>query len=295
MTDKKHTNNSLKFVAIGFVFSIFFPAALPAVASARTALQEIRETGILKVGIRKDAAPFGYLEGENWQGVCIEGLELFRADLEKKLNRSVRLEKLETDLNESAEKGRFRSVASQRAHLECGPNTILQNPPSGIAYSLPFLYSGTYLLVKPENKLRVNPSGFLQGATIGVLSGSLTEQFIAGRYQLANQKIYEGIAGRESGVTDAAAGKIDAFASDGMLLVGEALRQGLTPSQYSLIPEQPLTCISYGMILPAGDTEWQETVNNFIRNQSSTNLLEKVFGPNSPFLPMSVADQNKCI
>ncbi|MBE9164289.1 MULTISPECIES: amino acid ABC transporter substrate-binding protein [Microcoleaceae] len=295
MTSKKITSKSLKFAAIGCVLSILFPAVLPSVASAETALQEIKQTGILKVGIRKDAAPFGYLEGEKWQGVCIEGLELFRADLEKKLNRSVRLEKLETNLNESAEKGRFRSVTSKRAHLECGPNTILQNPPSGIAYSLPFLYSGTYLLVKPENKLRVNPSGFLQGATIGVLSGSLTEQFIAGRYQLANQKIYQGMAGRESGVTDAAAGKIDAFASDGMLLVGEALRQGLTQNQYSLIPEQPLTCISYGMILPAGDTEWKETVNNFIRNQSSTNLLEKVFGPNSPFLPMSVADQNKCI
>jgi polar amino acid transport system substrate-binding protein len=150
-------------------------------------------------------------------------------------------------------------------------------------------------LVKPENKLRVNPSGFLQDAIIGVLGGSITQQFIAGRYQLSNQRIYEGAAGRQTAVKDAAEGKIDAFASDGMLLVGEALRQGLTGSQYSLVPEQPLTCISYGMILPANDKEWQETVNNFIRNQSSTNLLEKVLGPNSPFLPMSIADQNKCI
>jgi len=80
-----------------------------------------------------------------------------------------------------------------------------------------------------------------------------------------------------------------------MLLVGEALRQGLTPSQYSIIPEQPLICISYGMILQASDTEWKETVNNFIRNQSSRNLLEKVLGRNSPFLRISVTDQDKCI
>lgn len=289
------TNKNMKFAAVTAIFSLLFAASVPTVASAQTALEEIRQTGILKVGIRKDSPPFGYLEGEKWQGVCIEGLELFRADLEKKFNRSVRLEKLETDLNESGEKGRFGSVTSKRAHLECGPNTILKNPPSGIAYSLPFLYSGTYLLVKPENRLRVNPSGFLQDVTIGVLSGSVTEQFIAGRYQLANQRIYEGITGRESGVKDAASGRIDAFASDRMLLVGEARRQGLTPSQYSIIPEQPLTCISYGMILPASDTEWKETVNNFIRNQSSTNLLEKVLGRNSPFLTISVTDQDKCI
>lgn len=288
-------NKNMKFAAVTAIFSLLFPAALPTVASAQTALEEIRQTGILKVGIRKDAPPFGYLEGEKWQGVCIEGLELFRADLEKKFNRSVRLEKLETYPNESAEKGRFRSVTSKRAHLECRPNTILKNPPSGIAYSLPFWYSGTYLLVKPENRLRVNPSGFLQNVTIGVLSGSVTEQFMAGRYQLANQRIYEGITGRESGVKDAASGTIDAFASDRMLLVPEARRQGLTPSQYSIIPEQRLTCISYGMILPASDTEWKETVTNFIRNQSSTNLLEKVLGRNSPFLRIGVTDRDKCI
>ncbi|MCU0545777.1 MAG: amino acid ABC transporter substrate-binding protein [Oscillatoriaceae cyanobacterium Prado104] len=289
------TNKNLKFAALAAIFSLLFPAFIPKSASAQTALQEIRQTGVIKVGIRKDAPPFGYLEGEKWQGVCIAGLESFRADLAKKLNRELRLEKLETDLNESGEKGRFRSVTSNRTHLECGPNTIMADPPTGVAYSLPFLYSGTYLLVKPENKLRVNPSGFLKDAVIGVLGGSLTQQFIAGRYQLANQRIYQGVAGRETGVKDAAAGKIDAFASDGMLLVGEAMRQGLTQTQYSLIPEQPLTCISYGMILPANDKEWQETVNNFIRAQSSTDLLEKVFGSNSPFLPMSVADQNKCI
>ena len=77
--------------------------------------------------------------------------------------------------------------------------------------------------------------------------------------------------------------------------MGEARRQGLTPSQYSIIPEQRLTCISYGMILQASDTEWKETVNNFIRNQSSTNLLEKVLGRNSPFLTIGVTDRDKCI
>jgi polar amino acid transport system substrate-binding protein len=288
----------LKFAALTAIFSTIFslllPALIPQAASAQTALQEIRQTSIIKVGIRKDSPPFGYLEGEKWQGVCIAGLEIFRADLAKKLNRELRLEKIETDLNESGEKGRFRSITSKRAHLECGPNTIMQNPPNGIVYSLPFLYSGTYLLVRPENKLRVNPSGFLQDVLIGVLGGSLTQEFIASRYQLASQRIYQGAVGRETGVKDAAAGKIDAFASDGMLLVGEAMRQGLTQNQYSLIPEQPLTCISYGMILPANDREWQETVNNFIRTQSSTDLLEKVFGSNSPFLPMSVVDRDKC-
>ncbi|MGE5658617.1 MAG: amino acid ABC transporter substrate-binding protein [Actinomycetota bacterium] len=283
--------NRLTITGFGIVFSLLYASG----TLAQTALQDLRQNGILRVGIRKDAAPFGYLEGNNWKGLCIESAELLRANLERKLNRSIQLEKIETNLNEASGNGRFQSVASKRAHLECGPNTILKNPPQGITYSLPFLYSGTYLFVKPENKLRVNPSGFLQDVIIGVLGGSLTQQFIAGRYQLAQQQIYQGQSGRQRAVKDAIEGKIDAFASDGMLLLGEALRQGLNQTQYAIIPDQPLTCISYGMILPANDPEWVETVNNFIRDRRATELMERTFGPNSPFLPMSVIDQDKCI
>ena len=284
-------NKTLTVSGISIIFSLLFPT----ITLAQVALQDIRQNGVLKVGIRKDAPPFGYTEGDNWKGLCIEGMEIFRASLEKQLNRSVKLEKLETVLDESTPQGRYRSITSKRTHLECGPNAISKNPPTGIAFSLPFLYSGTYLMVKPENKLRVNPSGFLQDLTIGVVEDSLTQQFIGSRYQQANQRVYQGSLGRQTAVKDAVDGKIDAFASDSMLLVGEALRQGLTPSQYSLIPEQPLTCISYGMIIPADDAEWKETVNNFIRNQPARNLLERVFGANSPLIPISVVDQDKCI
>lgn len=275
---------------ISLVFSLLFPA----VASAQTILQDIRQNGVLRVGIRKDAPPFGYMEGNNWKGLCAVGMEIFRASLERQLNRPVRLEQLETTLDESTDKGRFRSIVNKRTHLECGPNTILRNPPNQIAYSLPFLYSGTNLLVQAENKLIVKPSGFLQNITIGVLEGSLTQQFIDGRYQLANKKVYQGTSGREKGVQDAVEGRIEAFASDGMLLLGEALRQGLNPDRYAIIPEQPLTCISYGMILPADDVEWKETVNKFIQNQAGTDLIERLFGPTSPLIPMSVMSQDRC-
>lgn len=284
-------SKKLTIAGISIIFSLLFPT----ISLAQSALQDIRQNGVLKVGIRKDAAPFGYTEGDNWKGLCVEGMEIFRASLEKQLNRSVRLEKLETVLDESSPQGRYRSITSKRAHLECGPNTISKNLPTGIAFSLPFLYSGTYLMVKPENRLRVNPSGFLQDVTIGVLGDSLTQQFIAGRYQLANQKVYQGQSGRQTAVKDAVEGKIDALASDGILLVGEALRQGLNPNQYALIPEKPLTCIAYGMIVPANDSEWKETVNNFIRNNSSQTLLERSFGANSPLITISVVDQDKCI
>jgi polar amino acid transport system substrate-binding protein len=56
------TNTNMKFAAVTAIFSLLFAASVPTVASAQTALEEIRQTGLLKVGIRKDSPPFGYLE-----------------------------------------------------------------------------------------------------------------------------------------------------------------------------------------------------------------------------------------
>lgn len=85
---------------------------------------------------------------------------------------------------------------------------------------------GTYLMMKPDRRLIVNPDGFMEGILIGYLNNSLTKEFIDSRYQLADQKVYQGASGRKTAVKDAVAGTIDAFASDGILLVGEAFREG---------------------------------------------------------------------
>lgn len=288
----------MKNKLIIIIFSIIFSLINPGVARSQSVLQEIQQTGVLKVGMRKDAAPFGYVSGNNWEGICIELINEFKEDLEKKLNKTINLEKLETILDEDSEKGRHSSVANKRVHLECGPNTIRKKPPTGVIYSERFFTTGTYLMMKPDRRLTVNPDGFMEGILIGVLNDSLTQKFIDSRYQLADQKVYQGASGRETAVKDAIAGTIDAFASDGILLVGEAFREGLKEAQYSIQPNQPLTCISYGMILPANDSEWQKTVNEYIRIKLSisriTDVLTKLAGATSPFIGVTISAADKC-
>ena len=54
------------------IFSIIFAVINPGFARAQGVLQEIQKTGVLKVGIRKDATPFGYIYGGKWKGICPE-------------------------------------------------------------------------------------------------------------------------------------------------------------------------------------------------------------------------------
>ncbi|NEO67404.1 MAG: amino acid ABC transporter substrate-binding protein, partial [Moorea sp. SIO4G2] len=73
----------------------------------------------------------------------------------------------------------------------------------------------------------------------------------------------------------------DAFASDGMLLMAEALRQGLTFQDFTLIPDRPLSCDFYGIILPDQDIEWKTIIDKFITNLRWEIILEKSLGVES--------------
>lgn len=285
-----------KIAAIATSFGILLTTA--GASPAQEILAEIRNTGTLKVGIRKDAAPFGYMESGEWKGLCLQMMESFSQELEQKLDRPIQLQTIESTLNESSPNGRYRSVRDGQVHLECGPNTISTTPPQGTQFSTRFFITGTHFLMRPQTRILFKPSGFLEGLDIGVLDDTLTRKFIESRYQLATPIPYTGNQGRQQAVRDVMSGTIDAFASDGILLVGEAQRQGLSDTQYSLLPNEPLTCSSYGMILPSHDEEWRQTVNLFIAEGDSrniiTDLLTDLVGVTSPYIDLTIAALDKC-
>ncbi|NER89539.1 transporter substrate-binding domain-containing protein [Moorena sp. SIO3A2] len=247
-------------------------------------MSEIKRTGVLKVGIRRDAPPFGFLDQDKWQGYCVTKMYYLANHLGEVLNRPVRFEKIPSVLDEDSPNNRYGMVANGKVHLDCGPNTIKSAPPlSGVTYSTAFYFSGTHFIIRPEMKGIFKPDSSLAGETIGVLPGSNTHTLISSTYPLAEivDTPYRSSKGRELAVRDVVERDIDAFASDGMLLMAEALRQGLTFQDFTLIPDRPLSCDFYGIILPDQDTEWKTIIDKFITNLRWEIILEKSLGVNS--------------
>lgn len=291
-------NKTITYLLLSTILGMNFALFTSTKVNAQQVLTDIEKTGTLRVGVRKDAAPLGYEKDGKWQGVCVKLMEDMQTQLSEELKRPIKLEMLETNLDESSEKGRYASIKNKRVHIECGPNTITKRAGTGATFSLPFMFTGTYLMMKPTRKLLVNPSGFLEGLKIGVLEGSLTEKFITSRYQLAQQRLYRGRNGRALGVKEAVSGITDAFASDGILLVGEAQRQGISPEEYTIEPPGPLTCISYGMLLPVQDEQWKQKVNKFLLDSKTINEIVDIFrevdGPTSPYINVTIAATDQC-
>ena len=256
------------------------PASVTTAAPFRdeTALAEIERTGVLKVALRRDAAPFGYIDrAGNWTGYCRD----FAADLQAYVSQTVR-KSIDVDLVElpSTLANRFSLVQENIAHLECGPNTIRQDI-EGVAFSLPLLVSGAQFLVKQEQVDRDNPNARLANIRVAVLPETTTEEFVRETFPQADVIPFAGPTGRHEAVTALATGQVDVFASDGILSLGELLRQNQPLADYALEPERPLTCEFYGLVLPASDPDWQDLVNTFISNTHSERLSRQE--PNSLF------------
>jgi polar amino acid transport system substrate-binding protein len=277
------------FVSKGLMslFGLYFSCSTPLLAQNKTVFQEIQRTGLLKVAVREDAVPFGYRDlNNNWTGICLDFMALLKQEVIRKLDRPTILVKL----FKSTLFNRFDLVDDGVVYLECGPNSIRANLDyKNVTFSEPFLLTGTQLLIREADKSRINPNSSLPGITIGVLRNTTNFQFIREKYPEATIQEFQGVTGRLRGVQALRQEKIDAFASDGILLLGEALLQNLAlGTDYLMIPKIPLNCEAYGLILPNHDPEWKALVDETIKNYAARQLYQKWIGPVLPEIESAI-------
>ena len=256
------------------------PPAITATVPPRpeSVLTDIEATGVLRIALRKDAAPFGFINRQNaWDGYCGDlaiGLSRY---LTQTLKRPVNVEIAEIT---STLDNRFELVRNNDVHLECGPNTI-RNDVEGVIFSSPFFVASTQFLVPVGNEASVNPNTPLTDVRLGVLSNSTTQTFVEETYPDADIVLFSGVAGRQEGIAAATTGEIDAFVGDGILSYAQVRLDQGTVEGFSLIPELPLTCDFYGLILPNDDSEWRTTVNQFLvsdaENAIATDWFEAAY------------------
>ncbi|MBP0003104.1 MAG: transporter substrate-binding domain-containing protein [Cyanobacteria bacterium SBC] len=243
--------------------------SLPLPVAARSVLDDIAETGELRIGIQENAIPFGYRDNNrNLLGYCIAFAELLRDDLQDRLDSSILpLVKLVPSTVDT----RFDLIRSGRIHLECGPNTI-RDDLDGVTFSDPFFLTGVRLLVHEATRERVENTDSWEGLRIGVLENTAAERMLLDLHPEANVVIFRGSSATAQGVSSLQ-GTLDGFADDEVLLLGEMVKLQLSLSEYVMVPEHPVTCELYGMILPDDDREWSEFVNEIIHSDRADDLL----------------------
>jgi polar amino acid transport system substrate-binding protein len=257
-----------------FTLVLFSNLLAPLQANSETVLEKIKRTGLLEVAIREDAVPFGYRDGNNnLQGLCLDFMQLLREELQQKLN----LEIISIKIYKSTLFNRFQLLENKTVDFECGPNSIRKDIPNNVSFSRPFFVTGTQFLVRSEQK-SLNLNSSLEGVNIGVLRDTSTQELLRQKYPLATFQEFQGVTGRLRGLQSLRRQRIDAFASDGILLIGEAIILGFSLGKdYDIIPRNPLNCDYYGLILPKDDSQWQELINSVIIASENRKIFQKWF------------------
>ena len=252
-------------------------------------LEQIRRTGLLKIAMRRDAPPFGYLNSQQqWSGYCSDLAVALQNHLATKLDLDLGVKLVELP---STLENRFSLIQEDIVDLECGPNTIRQDL-EGIGFSNSIAVSGTRFLSRRERQNEINPNQSLKGLQVGILKNTTTEKFIQTNYPEAELVYFDGPQGRAEAIQAVTGGSIDTFAAESILSLAEVTQQNLPVNNYVLQPKLPLTCDFYGLILPNDDSEWRTTVNEFLSGSSAKQISEKWF---KPILTAELNDLEYCL
>lgn len=248
-------------------------------AEAETRLEKIERTGVLRAGVRTDAAPFGEVDGAGEVvGYPVDLLRRMQADLSRTLERPIQLELVPTTADEQ-----FAQVSRGELDIACGTSSITLNRESVVDFSLGYFVTGTQFLLDRGQSLSGNR------LRVGGVTGTTNADLIRRRLPLAR---IVPVGDRAEGLALLQRGRIDALASDGILL--EGLRRSLPDADaYEVVPPQPFSREVYGCLLPKQELPFRAQINqSLLRFMESvltgevaaTQLLERWFGPQGAVL-----------
>jgi len=243
----------------GMTVAALLAFALQGSASAESALDRIRNTGVLNAGTRADAMPFAYRlqqagdKEARLAGFSVDLIEQIRKKLTEKLGREI-----ETRLHITKASDRLALVASHTTDIECGITTPTWERQKLVDFSIPFFGNGTRVMV-----LRSTAKGFddLRGKRIGVAAGTTTATILK---QHVPDAIVVEVPDMATGFKMFASGEIDGLSNVGIVLRALVEKSPLKSKVILLPRTDGLSYESMVCSLPLDDSKWRAFVNEVL-------------------------------
>jgi polar amino acid transport system substrate-binding protein len=264
--------------------SVFCTLLFSGSATAHSVIEKVIETGVLRAGTSKDAAPFAYKDSNGrLTGYSVDMLILIQKQLEKKLKRPVKLE-----LVAMPPADRIPKLKSGAVDIICDAASFTWDRDRDVDFTVSYATTGTQLMARKNTKFQDMAS--LAGQRIGALSGTTGEEAVR-RIQPQVKVVL--VKDRAEGHRLLQENKIAAFADDRILLESWLQRtpnardfQILSP----LLSKEGIACM-----VPENNSTFLDTANyslvrfmqGFLKGkQSYVQIFDRWFGAQSS-LPLS--------
>jgi len=234
-------------------------------------LKKIAQTKTIAIAYRADAMPFAFADDRNQvDGYSIDLCKRVVNSIERQLN----IKGLQIKWVPVTIQSRFEAVAKGRADMECGSSTITLARLKQVDFSSIIFVETTALLVKTASGVRSLSD--LSDKKIAVIGGTTNERAINAQLKrrLLNATVVA-FKSRDEAFASFEEGKVDAFASDKLLLLG-AVTKAKDPRALTLLTEE-LSFEPYGIVLPRGDSSLRLAVNTGLAQLYSSGQVVETF------------------
>lgn len=249
--------------------------ALVAPAHAQDALvgtlKTIQARKSVLVGFVPDAYPMSFAgEGGKGQGYSVELCE----QIAQEAGKAAGLAQVEIKYVPVTLAERFDAVAGGKVDIECGTSTITLTRMQKVDFTYTTFLDGGSLLVKRGSGIHGIAS--LIDETVGVIPGTTTEPALreALKRGYISAKVVP-MKDHAEGMAALQAGKITAYASDRVILIGLLMKAAhreafdIAPEQFSIEP--------YGFALRRNDSDFRLVANRVLARMYRSGAVLKVF------------------
>ncbi|HNC53374.1 MAG TPA: amino acid ABC transporter substrate-binding protein [Accumulibacter sp.] len=260
------------FRSAAFVIALLLA---PAFASAQVGdgrLKKIKESKTVAIAYRSDALPFSFIDDATKQptGYSIDLCRRVVSVLAQRIGvEGVQIKWVPVTLQ-----SRMEAIQKGQADMECGSTTVTLSRMQQVNFSSFIFVDGTGLLIKSDSNVRQLAD--LGGKKIGVMPGTTNEAALnAALKRSVINAIVVPVKTREEGLAEFEAGRIDAFASDRVLLLGLGSK-AKDPKKISLLLED-LSFEPYAITLPRGDDDFRLAVNAALSQIYRSGAIGEIF------------------
>lgn len=247
-------------------------AAGPAAAQSLDGrLKKIADSKTITIAYRADATPFSFTDDK--KDVVGFSIDLCRRVVDS-IQTQLSIKELKIKWLPVSTQSRFDAIAKGQADMECGSSTVTLSRLKLVDFSSYIFLETTGLMTKGGAGLRSLSD--MSGKKIAVISGTTNERAVDA--QIKGRQISATLVpfkSRDEAFAALEDGKVDAFASDRLLLVGAAVRSK-DPRSMDLLPDQ-LSFEPYGIVLPRGDADFRLAVNTGLARIYGSGEIVEIF------------------
>ena len=265
------SSNSLFAIMKRIIVALILILPLVAAYADGGALSAIQKSGVIRLGHLSDSPPFSYSDDKGApQGYSVELCNHVAQNVQRQLNlASLRIEWVPLTLQE-----RIRAVRDHKVDIECGTTTWTLSRQQDVDFSLMTFVDGATVLVRGDSDmLHISD---LDGKKIAVVPTTTTASTLqaAVKSRMLTTVIVP-VSSPDEGVAKLRQGTVDGYASDRVLLLGQA--QAIKGAGNFRVLDEDFSVEPYALVLARGDPDFRLAINRSLAGLYRSGEIGAIF------------------